>query len=634
MLASNMSRKILAVFVLLSGISLADIVNISPTSIDFGAQPIGAATSRIVTLANPTKKLLTISSITVAGDFASTSDTCNGNLSPGQQCAITITFQPTALGIRTAILSVNDDANNTPQKVKLTGSGSPAIIQSISISPFSATLKRGQAQQFTALGRYTDGTTQDITALATWSTNAPSVATVSTTGFVAAIGAGGAMINAAYASVAANSAVTVPVPVLTGMVVLPTSQFGSPGVPQQFTATALYDNGLSKEDATNWANWQTSDPTNCQIGATGLATCSLLENVSVFVIPPAPVSTNFRGTLNVAIQELFHGLNNARYSHTATYFSFTGVLIAGGGSDAAPNGQASAEIYNPLDGSFTTTGSMAVPRVGHTATLLGIQGTPVLIAGGDVSGTAELYDPASGTFSSAGALSVPRQGHTTTEFGSGFLLAGGNTATAEIYDQYTGVFTPTGSMTVARQNHTGTWISNGRVLIAGGTSASGILASAEVFDSAAGTFSPVASMAHARTNHTALRLNDGRVFIAGGTDGTASLSSTEIFDPATNTFSPGPSMSVARAFHTATLLPDGTVFIAGGINQSSSSLTSAEIIDISSGRIFSTGNLATANSTGARFAHTATLLGKQVLITGGYPGSAATKIAELYIMPF
>jgi len=633
MLASNMSRKLFAIYALLSGILSADTVNISPASVNFGAQPLGTTTSQNVTLSNSTKKLLSISNIAVAGDFASPSNTCGGSLLPGEQCLITITFRPTILGARTAVLSVNDDANNTPQKVKLTGGGLPAIIQSISISPFSATLKRGQTQQFTALGRYTDGTTQDITALATWSTNFPSVATVSTTGFVAAIGAGGAMIKAAYASVAANSAVTVPVPVLTGMVVLPTWQFGSPGVPQQFTATALYDNGLSKEDATNWANWQTSDPSNCQVGATGLATCSLLESVSVFVIPPAPVSTNFGGTLFVDIQELFHGLNSARYLHTATFFG-TGVLIAGGGSDAPPNGQASAETYNPAIGSFTTTGSMAVPRVGHTATLLQTAGTPVLIAGGDIAGTAELYDPASGTFSSAGNLNVPRQGHTATYLDSGVLLAGGNTATAEIYHPFTGVFTPTGSMAVARQNHTGTWISNGRVLIAGGASSSGILASAEVFDSATGTFSPVASMATARTNHTALRLNDGRVFIAGGSDGTASLSSTEIFDPATNTFSPGPNMSVARASHTATLLPDGTVFIAGGTNQSSTSLTSAEIIEISSGRIFSTGNLATANSTGARFAHTATLLGKQVLITGGYPGSAATKIAELYVIPF
>src|ERR1700688_1774671 len=99
MLASDMSRQILVISVLLSRIVSADIVNISPTSVDFGVQPLGAITTQIVTLANPTKKPLTISSIAVAGDFASPSDTCSGSLPPGQQCAITITFRPTVLGI-------------------------------------------------------------------------------------------------------------------------------------------------------------------------------------------------------------------------------------------------------------------------------------------------------------------------------------------------------------------------------------------------------------------------------------------------------------------------------------------------------------------------------------------------------
>jgi hypothetical protein len=154
-----------------------------------------------------------------------------------------------------------------------------------------------------------------------------------------------------------------------------------------------------------------------------------------------------------------------------------------------------------------------------------------------------------------------------------------------------------------------------------------------LFDPATGTFSPTASMASARADHTATKLSDGRVLIAGGSDGTTSLSSTEIYDPATNTFSPGPAMSVARALHTATLLPDGTVFIAGGVNQSSSSPASAEIMIPSYGT-YKYGNLATPNSLGIRIAHTATMIGaKQILITGGYPGSASTQIAELYLIP-
>jgi len=97
MLASNMSRKLFAIYALLSGILSADTVNISPASVNFGAQPLGTTTSQNVTLSNSTKKLLSISNIAVAGDFASPSNTCGGSLLPGEQCLITITFRPTIL---------------------------------------------------------------------------------------------------------------------------------------------------------------------------------------------------------------------------------------------------------------------------------------------------------------------------------------------------------------------------------------------------------------------------------------------------------------------------------------------------------------------------------------------------------
>lgn len=194
MLASDMSLKILGIFVLLSAISLADTVNISPTSLDFGAQPLGTTTSQNLTLANPTKKQLNISSISVSGDFASPSNTCGGSLFPGEQCTITVTFRPTALGTRSAILSVNDDANNTPQKVKLTGSGLPAVLQYFTILSFGNNLKRGQTSQLTAIGQYTDGSRQDLTVAATWSSNAPAVATVSPSGLVTPTGPGTVII--------------------------------------------------------------------------------------------------------------------------------------------------------------------------------------------------------------------------------------------------------------------------------------------------------------------------------------------------------------------------------------------------------------------------------------------------------
>ena len=50
------------------------------------------------------------------------SNTCSGS---ALNCSIKITFQPTGLGSRTAVLRFDDDASNSPQMVRLSGNGIP-----------------------------------------------------------------------------------------------------------------------------------------------------------------------------------------------------------------------------------------------------------------------------------------------------------------------------------------------------------------------------------------------------------------------------------------------------------------------------------------------------------------------------
>jgi hypothetical protein len=223
---------------------------------------------------------------------------------------------------------------------------------------------------------------------------------------------------------------------------------------------------------------------------------------------------------------------------------------------------------------------MAQAREYFSATVL--KSGKVLIAGGlgtsnIVLASAELYDPTTGIWTSAPPLSVARVAHTATLLSSGKVLVTGgclddlcatDTAVSEIYDPTSNSWSTTGSLATTRHFHTAVALKTGKVLAVGGNSGSLATTSCELFDPTKGTWSAAASTTTARALNTSTLLSDGKVLAAGGTPSRAPLSSAEIYDPTANTWTLTGNMTIGRYAQTAALLTDGTVVMAGGVGQS------------------------------------------------------------------
>jgi len=213
----------------------------------------------------------------------------------------------------------------------------------------------------------------------------------------------------------------------------------------------------------------------------------------------------FNGSADVATAETYDPatdsftattgpMSSPRAYHTATLLTNGKVLIAGSDDPTGPT-LATAELFDPGTGSFSSTGSMAAERQNHTATLLttGPNSGKVLIAGGadNISGakaTAELYDSGTGTFTATGSMAVQRYYHTATLLSDGtVLMVGGlNTNTVvELYDPTTGTFGGTGELQAWRYLQTATLLKDGStVLVTGGNGNAGpgtAIATAELY---------------------------------------------------------------------------------------------------------------------------------------------------------
>jgi WD40 repeat protein len=118
-------------------------------------------------------------------------------------------------------------------------------------------------------------------------------------------------------------------------------------------------------------------------------------------------------------------MSNYHYRGVAALLPSGKVLVAD--TEGMPR---YAELYDPATDSWTSTGSIGVQRGGAAAVVL--PSGKVLVTGGydymvpnGYIASAELYDPAVGTWSSAGTMATARTNFTATVLPSGIVLVAG-----------------------------------------------------------------------------------------------------------------------------------------------------------------------------------------------------------------
>ncbi len=116
---------------------------------------------------------------------------------------------------------------------KAGGNNGPAL-QSISVTPTNSSILVGGQQQFTATGSYSDGSHQNLTNTASWTSSLPSVATINSSGLANGIASGSTTIGASMIGVNGSTTLVV----TPTFLVTPRNAVVTFAQTQQFNATS------------------------------------------------------------------------------------------------------------------------------------------------------------------------------------------------------------------------------------------------------------------------------------------------------------------------------------------------------------------------------------------------------------
>lgn len=246
-----------------------------------GGAPAGPLAGRTVTLVSSDQTIATVSPASATTDALG-------------KVTATIT------GVATGTVTITGTSGGVSGVAAVTITSIP--IASITVAPLTGNLTVGATLQLTATAR--DAANNILTGRTfTWTSSAPSVATVSSTGLVTALTVGNATITASAAGTAATgtSAVNVTLAPVASLVLVPSGATISVGNQTSFTAT-LFDassNLLSAVGRT--ITWSSLDPGIATVNSQGVVTGVSVANNARIVASTPGAAGNVADTARVNV---------------------------------------------------------------------------------------------------------------------------------------------------------------------------------------------------------------------------------------------------------------------------------------------------------------------------------------------
>jgi len=195
----------------------------------------------------------------------------------GSSAVATISSTGLASGVAPGTSTISASSGGITGSTLLTVTD-PALL-SLTVTPHVATIPLGTTQQFTAVGFFSDGSTQDVTTSVHWTSSQGAVATVSnsrnSSGLATSQGVGTTTISASLKGLSDSATLSVSAAALVSISVTPSNPTIALGTTQQFKATGTYTDDSTK-DVTSVVTWSSSLASVAVIsnnaGSNGLAT--------------------------------------------------------------------------------------------------------------------------------------------------------------------------------------------------------------------------------------------------------------------------------------------------------------------------------------------------------------------------